>query len=144
MKKIIVFIFIIINSLNALVVNEYLNDVYFANGINTNRGKAQDSIDKLNEEFKSFNPTAYKKVKEWKVSYNHTHGIGVDLYESFLQKIYEDKPGKSLAPFIWNMDEIADYFVFSFRGIVRKIAERAPKAVIKAYSVKVANVIRGR
>ncbi len=36
------------------------------------------------------------------------------------------------------MDEIADYFVFSFRGIVRKIAEKAPKALIKAYAAKAA------
>ena len=136
MKKLLIVWFLMLHGLYALEVNECLNDVYFANGIDTDEISAKKSRDMISKKFQSFNPTAYKKVKEWKVSYNHTHGMGIDLYESFLQKIYEDEPGTSMAPFIWNMDEISDYFVWSFRGVVRKIAEKAEMAEIKFYAAK--------
>ena len=141
MKKYIVAWFILLHGLYALSVNECVSDVYFANGIDTTREQSYDSLDKISEKFKLYNPVSYKFVADWNVSYNHTHGIGIDLYESFLQKIYEDEPGTSMAPFIWNMDEIADYFVWSFRGVVRKIAEKAPKAQIKAYAARAAKYL---
>ena len=108
MRRLVVACLLIWHSLYALEVNECLSDVYFANGINTDEALAKKSRDMILKKFKAFNPAVYKKVADWKVSYNHTHGIGIDLYESFLQKIYEDEPGTSMAPFIWNMDEIAE------------------------------------
>lgn len=136
--KIFLILFLFLTSLQALEVNEYLSDVYFANGINTDEDSAKKSRDVLSKKFKLFNPQAYHNVKDWKVSYNHTHGMGIDLYESFLQKIYEDKPGTSIAPFIWNMDEISDLVVWSFRGVVRKVAEKKSIVDIKAYAAKAA------
>ena len=138
MKKLFFVWLLVLHNLYALEVNEYFSDVYFANGINTDEITAKKSRDKISKKFEISPPEAYKSVASWKVSYNHTHGIGIDLYESFLQKIYEDEPGTSLVPFIWNLDEVADYFVFSFRGVVRKIVKRAPKATIKKYAADAA------
>ena len=137
MRNIVLLLLFCITLLSA-EVNECKSDVYFANGIDTTKEQAYYAKDKLSEKFKTFSPKSYNSVAEWKVNYNHTHGIGIDLYESFLQKIYEDKPGTSMAPFIWNLDEIADYFSWSFSGVVRKIAKKAPKAQIKAYAAGVA------
>jgi len=109
MKKFLFIITLLINIVFG-VTNECKSDLYFANGIDTDERYAKKSRDILSKKFKSSNPRAYNKVANWKVNYNHTHGIAIDLYESFLQKIYEDKPGTSLAPFIWNLDEITDYF----------------------------------
>jgi len=133
-KKLFFIWLLVWHNLYALEVNECNSDVYFANGINTDEITAKKSRDKISKKTKISFPEAYKYVANWKVSYNHTHGIGIDLYESFLQKIYEDEPGTSLVPFIWNLDEIADYFVFSFRGIVRKIVKKAPRETIKKYA----------
>jgi nucleoside diphosphate kinase len=36
------------------------------------------------------------------------------------------------------MDEISSYFVWSFKGIVAKIASKSPKSEIKFYASKVA------
>ena len=100
MRNIVLLLLFCITFLSA-EVNECKSDVYFANVIDTTKEQAYYAKDKLSEKFKTFSPEAYKSVAEWKVNYNHTHGIAIDLYESFLQKIYEDKPGTSMAPFIW-------------------------------------------
>lgn len=56
-------------------------------------------------------PEAYKSVKNWKVSYNHTHGKGIDLYESMLQKIDEHW----YTEYILDVSGLLDY---SWKGIV--------------------------
>ena len=92
MRNIVLLLLFCITLLSA-EVNECKSDVYFANGIDTSKRQAYKAKDALKVEFKTFSPESYKSVAEWKVNYNHTHGIGIDLYESFLQKIYEDYPG---------------------------------------------------
>ena len=87
MRNIVLLLLFCITFLSA-EVNEYKSDVYFANGIDTGKRQAYKAKDVLKEEFKIFSPESYKSVANWKVSYNHTHGIGIDLYESMLQKIY--------------------------------------------------------
>ena len=87
MKFIFIIILIWVSFLSAKV-NEYKSDVYFANGINTDEEVAKKSRDIIDKKFKIFSPESYKSVANWKVSYNHTQGIGMDLYESVLQKIY--------------------------------------------------------
>jgi len=53
MKKIFLGFIILLSSLQALEVNEYLSDVYFANGINTDEDSARDSVDDISEKFPS-------------------------------------------------------------------------------------------
>jgi len=89
MKKIHFILLLCVSFLSA-EINEYISDVYFANGIDTKKEDADKSIKIISKKFKLSYPEAYKSIKNWKVSYNTTHGIGIDLYESMLQKIYED------------------------------------------------------
>ena len=74
MKKILLILLFFISFLSA-EINEYLTDVYFANGIDTSIKAADESKRKLSKKFKLFNPEAYNSVNDWQVSYNHTHGI---------------------------------------------------------------------
>jgi len=142
MKKIILLLSVFFNilvaqnglSVSVVEVDESKSDVYFANGINTKKIDAEKSIRKVKLEFKKYNLDAYKKVEKWNVSYNHTHGIGIDLYESMLQKMYEDDVGSSIAPFVWNFGEIFGFLDFSFKGLVKKIASKQPKEVVKKYA----------
>jgi len=121
MKKIILIILLFTSFLSASI-NEYLSDVYFANGIDTKEKSAYKALSEIQDNFELNYPNIYQSVSDWNISYNHTHGIGIDLYESFLQKIYEDKTGTSIAPFIWNVDKISGLVNFSFRGVVKKVA----------------------
>ena len=140
MKKIILILFLFSSFLYA-EIDERKSDVYFANGIDTDEFTAKDSVDEIEREFKSSNPQTYKSIKTWDVVYNHTHGIGIDLYESMLQKVYEDAPGDSLVPVIWNIGKVSDYFVLSFKGIVTKIAKKVPKEVVSEYASKAAKTL---
>ena len=67
MKRIIFILLFCVSFLSA-EINEYLSDVYFANGIDTTKEQAYLSKDKLSEKFKLSNPQAYKSVANWKVS----------------------------------------------------------------------------
>ena len=78
MKKILLIFFFSISFLSA-EINEYLSDVYFANGIDTSEDDAKLSLEDINDSVRIKYPEAYKSVKNWQVSYNHTHGIGIDL-----------------------------------------------------------------
>ncbi len=89
MKKIILLLLVSISFLFA-EINEYDSDVYFANGINTDSGDAKQDLRRIDKKFKVAYPDSYKCVANWKVSLNHTQGMGIDLYESMLQKIDED------------------------------------------------------
>lgn len=122
-------------------INEYLSDVYFANGIDTSEDDAKLSIKDINDSIKTNYPEAYKYVDNWNVSYNHTHGIGIDLYESMLQKIYEDSPGKSFLPFLWNFDEVFGHLKITFKQIVERISKKVPKNAVKEYASAAAKTI---
>ena len=88
MKKVLLILLFGISFLSA-EINEYVSDVYFANGIDTSYSQAKKSRDDLNISTMIKYPEAYKSVNDWKISYNTTHDI--DLYESMLQKIYKEE-----------------------------------------------------
>ena len=88
MKRLLLII-ALLNGISHAVVNECKSDVYFANGIDTSKKAANESARQLSKKFKLYNPESYKSVAKWKVNYNHTHSICIDLYESMLQKINE-------------------------------------------------------
>ena len=116
MKKLFL-IFILLGFIAAsAAIDERKTDVYFANGINTDEQRARDAAKDLNFSFHIYNSTLYKLVADWKVAYNHTHGIGIDLYESMIQKIYEDQTGNSFIPLIWNAGPLGTLLKFSFKG----------------------------
>ena len=73
-------------------VNECKSDVYFANGIDTSEDDAKLSLADINDSMRIKYPESYKSVAEWKVNYNHTHGIGIDQYESFFAKDIRRRP----------------------------------------------------
>jgi len=81
MKKILLLLLFCASFLPA-EINEYVSDVYFANGIDTSKKQAHKSLTDINDSIRIKYPEAHKSVKNWQVSYNHTHGIGIDLYES--------------------------------------------------------------
>ncbi|SFV55186.1 hypothetical protein MNB_SV-3-64 [hydrothermal vent metagenome] len=74
MKKILL-VFLFYTNFSSAVINEYVSDVYFANGIDTSFGKSEKARDKIKDNFELSNPEAYNSVNDWQVSYNHTHGI---------------------------------------------------------------------
>ena len=56
-------------------INEYKSDVYFANGINTDKFSASKTKTDIMIMYKFHNPALYKSVNDWKVSVNHTEGM---------------------------------------------------------------------
>ena len=68
-------------------INEYMNDVYFANGINTNQQDAWKTRTDLKILYKFQNTASYKLVKDWKVAVNHTEGVALDLIEAANQSV---------------------------------------------------------
>lgn len=139
MIKSLIFL-LLLQSLFAKTI-EAKSDVYFANGIVASKEDADDTIDEIEDAFETYNPTLYKSVGEWKVAYNTTHGIAIDLYETMIQKIYEDKPGKSLIPFIWNAGSLPTGLNYAFKGLISKIAKKLPKAQLKAFASKQAKFL---
>lgn len=133
MKKILI-LFVLISSFLFAEIDECKSDVYFANGIATSRADAAKAIEAIELEFEVSNPEEYKSVENWNIVYNHTHGIGIDLYESLLQKVYEDDVGKSMKPFIWNISELFGLFKNSFKGLTKKISKKLPKEDLKEYA----------
>ena len=81
MKNIILILLICFSSLYA-EIDEYKSDVYFANGIDTTFEQAEEARNDLNISFKLSHLQTCKFVKKWDIVYNHTYGIGIDLYES--------------------------------------------------------------
>ena len=81
MKKILLIFFFSISFLSA-EINEYVSDVYFANGIDTSYSQAKKSRDDLNISTMIKYPKAYKSVKNWQISYNHprSHVIRGNAY----------------------------------------------------------------
>ncbi|WP_345971850.1 SBBP repeat-containing protein [Sulfurimonas diazotrophicus] len=135
MKQIATFIFISIFTFLQAGINECKSDVYFANGINTSKKKAEKSIKQIEEKFKMHSSEAYQTIADWKVSYNHTFGIGIDLYESMIQKIYEGDYGVNIKAVVWN---ILDLFNYSVKGLIKKIAQKAAKEETKEYARELA------
>ena len=89
MKKIIL-LFVILTSLAFSVINECKTDVYFGNGILTEKEDAKKNAKLLDEAIKQkFGPDYYSKhIGAVTYAYNSTHLGGInDLLESLLQKL---------------------------------------------------------
>ena len=64
-------------------------------------------------------PDSSKSVNDWKVSINRTQGIGIDIYEAYLQKIEEEWTIKYTYKFIGALN-------YTYGGIV-KSSQRCTK-----------------
>ena len=97
MKKLIFFLLIAVSA--QALVDERLNDVYFANGINTKRYQAKANAEKILEPeirkslYGDIEDKMYQKIGKVDYAYNETHDMFADedgwfdLIESFFQKI---------------------------------------------------------
>lgn len=130
MKRIFLFILLSLTFASA-EINEYISDVYFANGIDTTDTDADKSAYILKTRFKFSNPQTYQYIAKWDVSYNHTHGIGIDLYESMLQKIDEHWYTESLL-------EVSGLLDYSWKGLLKMVAKKVAKEKIKEQAEKYA------
>jgi len=101
MKKIILIILLFTSFLSASI-NEYLSDVYFANGIDTKEKSAYKALSEIQDNFELNYPNIYQSVSDWKVSYNHTHGIGIDLY---IEHRVEDRHHKIILHIVSKISE---------------------------------------
>jgi hypothetical protein len=122
MKRIL-FLILFVLTFSSAEINEYLSDVYFANGIDTDDKEAYEALGDINISTMIEYPESYKYVAKWNISYNHTHGIGIDLYESMLQKIDED----------WRIKyalDISGLLKFTYGGIAKMVA----KKVLRSHS----------
>jgi len=123
MNKIVLFLILLVSFSNS-EISEYKSDVYFANGINTKSEDADLAILEIKDSFKFSNPSSFNLVQNWTVSLNNTHGIGIDIYESFLQKIDETLSSSVT----W---EVMDWFDYTFKGLLKKVALGVAKKQIK-------------
>jgi len=130
MKRIL-FLILIGFTFASAEINEYLSDVYFANGIDTSFQDANKAKNKLMDDFELSNPQAYQYIDDWNVSYNHTHGIGIDLYESMLQKIDEHW----YTEYLLETSGLLDY---SWKGLFKMVAKKVSKEKIKEQAEKYA------
>ncbi len=87
MKKIVLVFAVLVSAAFSGEINEYVSDVYFANGINTSVASGATTRTAIKRMYETHNPTLYKFVNEWKVSVNHTEGIALDMAEAFEQKM---------------------------------------------------------
>ncbi len=108
------------------VVNEYLNDVYFANGINTDRGEAQSALTdiikkQVKESLFNGNEAKMKESVHFKLAYNNTLGVYLDMLEAWQQKKAEH------GTFWWAVETFFDVY-----GKVAKLpAKYATKKVVQ-------------
>jgi len=75
-------------------IDEYKTDIYFANGIDTQRFEARNNAlnsvlkpSVIEEIFLGSLDETNKHIGKFDLAYNETHGMGVDLFESALQKV---------------------------------------------------------
>jgi hypothetical protein len=77
------------------VIDERVNDIYYANGIMNTRTQAQASSDLIKDnalkDIYNNNKLAMDRETKYKLLYNESHGIFEDLLESFQQKRVEHK-----------------------------------------------------
>ncbi len=133
MKKIFLILLVCTSFLSASI-NECLSDVYFANGIDTTYKQAKKSKNELRDTIKLSHSETLKSINDWNISYNHTHGIGIDLYESMLQKIDEHW----YTEYVLDVSGLLDY---SWKGLAKMVAKKVAKEKIKEQSKKYASKI---
>lgn len=78
-----------------MVIDERINDIYFANGMMIERWEADKSLDLIRNatlrDIYNNNLSEMKREARFDLLYNHSHGIFEDLLESFQQKRAEHK-----------------------------------------------------
>lgn len=90
-------------------INECMNDIYFANGINTSKDDARKQLltlvkpNVLKDQFK-LDENKMNQVVDFKLAYNNTLGIAFDLLEAYGQKKAEHDT------FWWTLGTIYDVF----------------------------------
>jgi hypothetical protein len=88
MRKLFLTLILLYSTFLYAEIDERKSDVYFANGVDTDIGEANKAKNELDKQTKKLYPEAYKQIKDWKVSYNETHGFQQDIYESAIQKLF--------------------------------------------------------
>lgn len=126
--------YIFLLSILSAEINEYMSDVYFANGINTDGKKADKALKDIKSSFEISHPDSFKAVNDWKVSINRTQGLGIDLYEAMLQKIEEEWTIKYTFKFISALD-------YTYGGIVKRAAKGVLKEDIEKFAKEQASNI---
>jgi len=97
MKKIVLLLLtsFILSANNHIPIDERVTDIYFANGIMNEKEDAENSLDLIR---KNIQAKLYKDKAEmlqnhnFDTAYNESYGMGLDLFESFLQ-IVDLSPG---------------------------------------------------
>jgi len=81
-------------------IDERVTDVYFANGIMNSQDDADDSLDLIKKEIQielyKNDIDEMKKYHNFDTAYNKSYGMGLDLFESFLQVIAQSSTANSL------------------------------------------------
>jgi len=142
MKKFIIIAFIftfLISSLysKSLIINECMNDIYFANGINTTRQDAQRQLKHLlKEEVKknifNGNSSKMKKTVNFKLAYNNTLGVAFDLLEAYQQKKSEH------GTFWWVLGTFFEVYGKIAKVGVKKVTNEIIEDIIKEQLKKTA------
>ncbi|KPK27056.1 MAG: hypothetical protein AMJ61_07015 [Desulfobacterales bacterium SG8_35_2] len=86
--------------------------VYFGNGIKTTEDEAYDSLNILKKQLHMALPTEKYELLEFKVSYNGTHGLPLDLLESTLQVLSGNT--SRFWRLFWGLEIIPDWFADKF------------------------------
>jgi len=93
MKKLFLLFLVFISCVNAIEIDEYKTDVYFANGILTDNNTSRLNTLLLKKSIKNHRyggktKEMRKHIGKVKEAYNETHFVGFgDLIESLLQKL---------------------------------------------------------
>lgn len=90
-------------------INECMNDIYFANGINTSKPEAKQQLytlilDKVLEDHFNGDDIKMNQTVDFKLAYNNTMGIAFDLLEAYGQKKAEH------GTFWWTLGTMYDVF----------------------------------
>lgn len=107
-------------------INESLTDVYYANGMQVNEGNATVSTillkrsiqkDRYNLDYQEY----LKHIGKVTESYNSTHGLFPDFFESFMQKL--------------DLQSLIDWYAL-LKGYVTSHLENSRIKIMKAIKVK--------
>ena len=130
MKKLLL---LLLNFLNAIEIDEYKTDIYFANGILTSEGDATANADLLMlsiliDRYAGNEKEMRKHIGKVKEVWNETHLAGIgDLAESLAQKLGIQN----------SIDDIASFFA-PFSLLINKTShDRNLETQIKAYKASI-------
>lgn len=97
MKRILLFLLLLVSCSNALEIDEQKVDLYFANGIMMMDSERQAKViwRRQAAELLVKRPILAENVANVDVSYNLLNGLAADMWESFNQKTGDEIEGKS-------------------------------------------------